>query len=492
MIPRRFSWLFDFLLIVVAFFLAYYSAPALQGLFTAGGPFATPWVARYLSPPTTPLPFPPARDFVWILAAVTSGTILFMELLGGYRHGQRRMSFLVLTDVLAPFMSLGLVALVFFATKQNSWSRLFLFLFGAYSAGALVSFRMLLRSWRHHRAKSGAYLRNVVVAGDRTGVRTVEEHFKTHLHSTDYRLMGWVDVGTNLSEASPEPSIPCLGKVGQLGDLAVHRPIHEVVFIAGDRYKEDLSKVVNDCDYFRLTLRIVPDALLNAEVRDLHLVATEDLVGLPGVVLRPIEFNSDALFLKRLLDIVLSTFFLILLTPLFALIALAIKLTTPRLSVFYRWRVVGQNGREFTGYKFTTMVADADDRKQDLMKYNEMTGPVFKIKEDPRVTRLGKFLRKYSFNELPQFWSVLKGDMSLVGPRPAGPHELVRYQLWHKRKLCVQSGITCLWQVRGRNAITDFDDWVKMDLEYIDNWSLWLDVKIIARTAWVVVRGSGS
>jgi lipopolysaccharide/colanic/teichoic acid biosynthesis glycosyltransferase len=138
------------------------------------------------------------------------------------------------------------------------------------------------------------------------------------------------------------------------------------------------------------------------------------------------------------------------------------------------------------------MVADADQRKDELMLYNEMTGPVFKIKKDPRITPVGRFLRKYSLNELPQLWSVLKGDMSLVGPRPAWPHELLRYEFWHKRKLSVQSGITCLWQIRGRNAISNFDDWVKMDLEYIDNWSLWLDIKILVKTAWVVIRGSGS
>src|SRR5207237_5003376 len=143
------------------------------------------------------------------------------------------------------------------------------------------------------------------------------------------------------------------------------------------------------------------------------------------------------------------------LAPLFAIVAVAIKLTTPGLSVFYPWRVVGLKGRPFTGYKFTTMVADADDRKNALMHRNEMTGPVFKIKDDPRVTPLGRFLRKYSLNELPQLWSVLKGDMSLVGPRPAFPHELEGYGFWHKRKLSIRPGITCLWQVRGRNGISN-------------------------------------
>jgi lipopolysaccharide/colanic/teichoic acid biosynthesis glycosyltransferase len=138
------------------------------------------------------------------------------------------------------------------------------------------------------------------------------------------------------------------------------------------------------------------------------------------------------------------------------------------------------------------MDADADARKTDLMHLNEMQGPVFKIKDDPRVTTLGRVLRKFSINELPQLWSVFKGDMSLVGPRPAYPHELERYELWQKRKLCVQPGITCLWQVRGRNKISNFDDWVRMDFEYIDNWSLWLDCRILLKTIFAVVGGSGS
>jgi len=191
------------------------------------------------------------------------------------------------------------------------------------------------------------------------------------------------------------------------------------------------------------------------------------------------------------MDIVLSVVAVVLIKKLVAAVALAIKMTTPDLPVFYRWQVVGFKGRRFTGYKFSTMYADADARREALSDRNEMQGPVFKIKEDPRVTPLGRYLRKFSINELPQLWSVLKGDMSLVGPRPAFPHELERYELWHKRKLCVRPGITCLWQVRGRNRISRFDDWVRMDLEYIDSWTLWLDVKIMVRTASALLKGTG-
>jgi lipopolysaccharide/colanic/teichoic acid biosynthesis glycosyltransferase len=204
------------------------------------------------------------------------------------------------------------------------------------------------------------------------------------------------------------------------------------------------------------------------------------------------ELASPSLLWKRLIDIVVSAIALVVLSPLMLAIAIAIKLTTPDLPVFYPWHVVGYRGRPFTGYKFTTMVADADDRKASLAALNEMCGPVFKIRNDPRVTALGRWLRKYSLNELPQLWSVLKGDMSLVGPRPAGPHELIHYKGWHKRKLSVRPGITCYWQVRGRNAISNFDDWVKMDLEYIEKRSIRTDVTILFKTLTAVFRGTGS
>jgi lipopolysaccharide/colanic/teichoic acid biosynthesis glycosyltransferase len=171
-------------------------------------------------------------------------------------------------------------------------------------------------------------------------------------------------------------------------------------------------------------------------------------------------------------------------------IAILVKVSSEG-PVFYEWNVMGFNKKPFRSYKFRTMVINADEKKEELIHFNEMNGPVFKIKNDPRITKVGRFLRRYSFDELPQLWSVFKGDMSLVGPRPAFPHELARYESWHRRKLSIKPGVTCLWQANGRNKIIDFNEWVKLDLEYIDNWTLWLDVKILWRTALTVLRGTG-
>ncbi|MBI5715330.1 MAG: sugar transferase [Chloroflexi bacterium] len=194
--------------------------------------------------------------------------------------------------------------------------------------------------------------------------------------------------------------------------------------------------------------------------------------------------------MKRLFDFAFSFLLLIALLPFFLVVAIAIKLGSPG-PVFYRWKVVGRRGRPFTGYKFRTMVEGADELKLNLTEQNEMIGPVFKLNDDPRITPFGKFLRKYSLDEFPQLWSVIKGDMSLVGPRPPLQSEYRQFTEWQKQKLLVKPGITCLWQINGRNKINDFDHWVELDLKYIRERSFWLDLKILAKTIPVVLRGTG-
>jgi lipopolysaccharide/colanic/teichoic acid biosynthesis glycosyltransferase len=193
---------------------------------------------------------------------------------------------------------------------------------------------------------------------------------------------------------------------------------------------------------------------------------------------------------KRGLDILLSGILLVLTAPLFVLLGLAVRLTSSG-PAFYAWKVVGKNGRPFTGYKIRSMVVNADELKPQLEQRNEMTGPVFKMIDDPRITPLGSWMRRYSLDELPQLYSVLKGDMALVGPRPPLESEYERFTEFQKQKLEVKPGLTCLWQVNGRSELSDFNQWVRLDLEYIRGWSLWLDFKILLKTVAVVFSGSG-
>jgi exopolysaccharide biosynthesis polyprenyl glycosylphosphotransferase len=195
---------------------------------------------------------------------------------------------------------------------------------------------------------------------------------------------------------------------------------------------------------------------------------------------------------KQVTDFFGSLISLIILAPVFLLIAILIKYSSPG-PVFFRQQRSGLNGRPFTIFKFRTMVTNAEQFKHELSAMNEMTGPVFKVTNDPRVTPLGKTLRKYSLDELPQLFNVLRGEMSLVGPRPLPVDEVKRFEnLSHRRRLSVKPGLTCLWQVKGRNQINDFREWVRLDLEYIDNWSLWLDFKILLLTVPAVLRGTGA
>jgi lipopolysaccharide/colanic/teichoic acid biosynthesis glycosyltransferase len=197
------------------------------------------------------------------------------------------------------------------------------------------------------------------------------------------------------------------------------------------------------------------------------------------------------LAMKRGIDIAGASLGLVALSPALAVIAVLVRLDSKG-PIFYPWKVVGVRGRQFTGYKFRTMIPDAEARLGALESRNEMTGPAFKMRDDPRVTGIGRFLRRFSLDELPQLWSVLQGDMSLVGPRPPLRTEWSRFEPWQRRKLSVKPGVTCLWQVSGRSDIKDFTEWVKLDLEYIERWNLLLDFKILFATFSAVVRSKGA
>jgi lipopolysaccharide/colanic/teichoic acid biosynthesis glycosyltransferase len=189
---------------------------------------------------------------------------------------------------------------------------------------------------------------------------------------------------------------------------------------------------------------------------------------------------------KRALDVVIAGFLLLLFSPLLVLTALAIKATSPG-PALYQWPVVGKNGKPFKAYKFRTMVMGADAMKKKLLDQNEAKGPIFKMKDDPRITPVGRILRQFSLDELPQLWSVLRGDMSMVGPRPVLDYEWEQFNEWQKQKLSVKPGGICLWHLCGQPR--NLDEWVKLDLEYIEDWSLWLDLKILAGAIWYVLAG---
>ncbi len=278
-----------------------------------------------------------------------------------------------------------------------------------------------------------------------------------------------------------------IGSLDSVPEIIHTNIIDEVVFIIPRSWLDRIEKVMHFCESEGLRVSLAVDLFQmkfsRAKQTDFH--------GFPLLTFESTPEKLGNLFIKRLFDFVASGAGLIILFPLLVVIAILIK-TTSEGPIFFKQERCGLYGRKFIFYKFRTMVADAESKLKDILKYNEMNGPVFKMTEDPRITRVGKWLRKFSIDEMPQLWNVLKGDMSLVGPRPPIPSEVENYDAWQRRKLSMRPGITCLWQASGRNTIKDFNEWMKLDLEYIDNWSLWLDFKILLKTIPVVLSGEGA
>jgi exopolysaccharide biosynthesis polyprenyl glycosylphosphotransferase len=273
-----------------------------------------------------------------------------------------------------------------------------------------------------------------------------------------------------------------------LVELLHEHSVNGVILSARHAYFEQVEAAIRACELEGVEAWLVAD-FFKAQ---LSRTSFDDFYGWPVLVFRSAPESSWPRAIKMMLDTVGSFSLLLALSWMFALIALLIKFTSPG-PVLFRQQRSGINGRPFTIYKFRTMVTNAEQLKHELAAMNEMTGPVFKVTNDPRVTRVGKFLRKYSLDEFPQLFNVLRGEMSLVGPRPLPVDEVRRFNdLAHRRRLSVKPGLTCLWQISGRSNVTDFRDWVRLDLEYIDNWSLWLDLKILWGTLPAVLAGTGA
>jgi lipopolysaccharide/colanic/teichoic acid biosynthesis glycosyltransferase len=310
----------------------------------------------------------------------------------------------------------------------------------------------------------------------------------------------------NLNRVSPENSLlpapsslehplpPYLGKLNDLETILDRHVIDEVVMVRSQGEGGGAPGVWGDvlelCLQRGRTVSLVDDIVppVGAKV-EATMTGT-----LPTLVLHNTPQNTLGLALKNVMDRAIALIALIVLSPLLLAIAIAIKVTSPG-PVLFKQKRVGLNGRLFSFYKFRSMVINAEEilekNRAEWEKHNKMSGGFFKWEDDPRITKVGKFLRKYSLDELPQFWNVLRGDMSLVGPRPPLPKEVEQLQPWQRRKLSVKGGLTCLWQVSGRNEINT-DEWMRLDLEYIDNWSLWLDIKLLLKTVKVLVKPKGA
>ncbi len=340
-------------------------------------------------------------------------------------------------------------------------------------------YRMLL----YRRFDRGVDTRNVLIVGTGPEAHALRQHLEKIRH-LGYTFKGFFDLRSVHASGTGVPESE-LSAAKALFSKARAQFVDEIIFTSScDR--STMQDVLDQARMYGVDLRLVPDLYgglaLNTPV--------EYLGQFPTIPLHRGRVPEISLVLKRILDMVLSSAILLLLAPILVCIAIAIKLDS-RGPVFYRSDRIGKKGRVFRCFKFRTMVQDAETRRASVLHMNERDGVLFKIAKDPRITRMGRLLRKYSLDELPQFLNVLSGDMSVVGPRPPIASEVKEYKLGHLRRLSVTPGITGLWQVQGRQD-PSFDSYVSLDLTYIENWSLWLDIKIIVRTVGVVISGTGT
>ena len=358
--------------------------------------------------------------------------------------------------------------------------------------GTLILSVALLTAWRAFLLFPGVGgltdSRNVLIVGAGSAGKALQQYLN-ETPQLGYSVKGFVD--RRMRPREPELSLlgpglaqPLLGSVSDLESLIRFHFIDEVL-VTLPTARDLIKEVVDRARFFGTQVRVVPDLY-----DGLALGAPLEAVGqFPTVTLYSQAIPAFQLTIKRSADAILSALALLFLSPLFLVIAILIKLDSEG-PVFYSSVRLGKKGTTFICHKFRTMVVDAELRKSSLEHLNERDGILFKISDDPRVTRLGKFLRKWSLDELPQFWNVLKGDMSLVGPRPPIPDEFKKYSVEHRRRLEVVPGLTGLWQVQSRQS-PSFDDYIQLDLQYVDSWSVWLDLTLIAKTFYVVLTGTG-
>ncbi|MBE9571478.1 MAG: sugar transferase [Proteobacteria bacterium] len=346
-----------------------------------------------------------------------------------------------------------------------------------------ISFRTILRQFLKKVRVHGRNLRFVLIIGTNERAYNYLEMIKRN-RASGYRVIGFVDDRLHIAK----PGIGLLGHLADFSHIISELVIDEVVIaLPVKSYYEKMQEIIEKAEEQGVTIRYLSH-LFNTKI---SVVNTTTLGGVPVLEMTSKPREDSRFLAKRALDVVGGTLLLVLTLPVTILAAIAIKLTSPGPVLFVQQRV-GYNKRIFQLYKFRTMVVNAERMQRELEVSNEMDGPVFKIEDDPRITKIGRWLRKMSIDELPQLYNVIRGEMSLVGPRPLPVRDYNGFEKdWQRRRFSVRPGLTCLWQINGRNH-TKFEDWMKLDMQYIDNWTLLGDIKILFQTIPVLINGKGA
>jgi exopolysaccharide biosynthesis polyprenyl glycosylphosphotransferase len=461
----------DILLTCLAFVLAYWTRLHLE--------LVTPSrFAGLLNPELYPL-----LSYWWLVGLALMSWALAASSLGLYRLSIRRSDWDKIRIILASAVLLGLfLGFLSFAAKLIL-SRPLTALIVLFQVVLLSISRFALKLHVQRGAHPSRSRRNILIVGSGEKAREMGQVVSRY-SDWGLRILGYI---AGDGDEAVTSDLTVLGTIADIPQIIEDNVVDEIIFVGRKPSDlERLGEVLGFCKEQGVRTSVAFD-FFPAKVSN---VSMEFLENVPLLTFSTTPDHAGALLAKRMMDIALSSILLVLLSPLILIVAIAIKLTSNG-PAFYKQVRCGLYGRRFVLYKFRSMKEGADDVLWEIKHLNEMDGPVFKMRNDPRVTALGKYLRRSSIDEIPQFWNVLKGDMSLVGPRAPLPEEVKEYSRWQRRRLSVKPGITCLWQVSGRNEI-DFHEWMKLDLHYIDNWSLLLDLKILLRTFPVVLLGKGA
>lgn len=463
---RRLNIAVDLAITAASFFIAYYIRSEIAG--------------------DTLADLYPLIDYLWLLLVILPLWWLLFTMHGAY-SSQRMTPLLLLSWMVIRVVCWGGIFLfaVLYAFKGFLISRWLVGSFLVVNAVLLLLEKVAIMVWLHLIRKKGYNFRTILVVGIGDWLREVIQKISLH-PGWGLKIIGFITV----DPSQTNPTTNGLERLGTLKDLPTllhQHVIDEVIFAVPIGYLSQVEHAVRACEEQGIKTQIA----MRFYTPSIAKTYVEDLDGLPMLTYSTTPEDLGKLFLKRVVDVMVSLIGLMVLSPVFLIIALGIKLFSSGPVLFKQSRI-GLNGREFLCYKFRTMVKDAEALKAQLTTLNEMSGPAFKITNDPRVTKVGRLLRKFSLDELPQLFNVLRGDLSLVGPRPPILDEVQRYERWQRRRLSMRPGITGIWQVEGRNTISDFDAWVRLDLQYIDNWSLMLDFKILLKTIPSVLMGRGA
>jgi exopolysaccharide biosynthesis polyprenyl glycosylphosphotransferase len=459
----------DVILIDLAFALSYWIRYELQW-FLAVDP-------AYDAPFSVYIPF----------AAVLTALLMVAYKLNGVYDQRRGASWFDEVYAIINGTTTGIVVMVAitFFYRPPYYSRLLFLYTGALIVAFLGLFRLVKRIASHQLRRRGIGVERVLIVGAGEVGRAIMRNIVA-LPELGYQVVGFVD-DDPAKGRTDLGRFKAMGEIDNIPRIIQEQDVNEVIITLPWMYHRKILSILRQCERENVRARIVPDLFQMS----LSKVEVDDLGGIPLIGVKEVSMGRWGLIFKRVIDLFAASFGLILFAPLMLLIAIAIKLDSPG-SVLFKQKRVGKGGKEFVLYKFRSMREGAEEELEELADLNEAIGPFFKIKDDPRCTRVGRFLRRTSLDEIPQLYNVLRGEMSLVGPRPALPNEVEQYQVWHKKRLEVAPGMTGLWQVSGRSSIASFDEMCLLDIYYIEQWSLALDISILFRTIPAVILGRGA